>query len=114
MIKKKHLVISAILIIVLLDQFTKFLVREKFTLNESVPIIKGIFNLTFITNTGSAFGFFQGINYVFIVLYFIVIFAICHYLKEAGEKEKLEQLAFALVLGGALGNLIDRIAHGYV
>ena len=111
---KKTLVLSVFASVLFLDQLTKFLVLKNFSLNESVPIIKNIFHLTFITNTGSAFGLFKGINLVFIGITGLVIGIIIRQLRALKEKEKKMIFALAMLLGGASGNLIDRLIHGRV
>ena len=113
---KKYAVIIPIgLLIVILDQLTKYIIKHNFRLNESIPIIKNILHLTYITNTGSAFGLFKGLNWFFILFSIIVVIAIFYYLKKAVKNnEKLTQFAVGLLLGGTIGNLIDRIAYGAV
>jgi len=112
--KKNTLVFSTALLIVILDQFTKFLVKQNFQLNQSIPIIKNILHLTYITNTGSAFGLFKGLNWFFVFFSVIVIIAIFYYLKKIVKSRKLLQFAAGLLLGGTIGNLIDRVAYGAV
>src|SRR3989338_7637883 len=112
--KKNIIIFSAALIIVLLDQLAKFLIRQNFQLSQSTPIIKNILHFTYITNTGSAFGLFKGFNLIFILFSVIVIAVIFYYLKKIKENEKLLQFAVGLILCGTIGNLIDRIAYGAV
>ena len=112
--KKNIFILSIAFIIVILDQLSKFLVRKNFQLNESIPIIKNIFHLTYATNTGSAFSMFQGYNIFFIIFSIVVITAIFYYIKKIKGNEKLMQLALGLLLGGTIGNFIDRIAIGAV
>ena len=112
--KKNILIFSTALIIVLLDQLAKFLIRKNFQLNESLPIIKNIFHITYATNTGSAFSLFQGYNIFFIIFSVFVIVAIFYFIKKIKENEKLTQFAIGLLLGGTIGNLIDRIIYGKV
>src|SRR3989338_1808323 len=112
---KKYAVIIPIgLLIVILDQLTKYIIKHNFRLNESIPIIKNILHLTYITNTGSAFGLFKGLNWFFVLFSVIVIIAIFYYLKKIVKSKKLLQFAVGLLLGGTIGNLIDRIAYGAV
>lgn len=112
---KKHIFIfSTALIIAFLDQLTKFLVRKNFQLNESVPVIKNVFHLTYVTNTGAAFSIFQGFNLFFIIFLVIVVGVVIYYLKHIKENEKLMQFAVGLLLGGTIGNLIDRVSIGAV
>ena len=112
--KKNIIIFSAALIVIFLDQLTKFFIKQNFQLNESIPIIKNAFHLTYTTNTGSAFGLFKGFNLFFILFSVIVIFVIFYYLKQVKEKEKLMLFSLGLLLGGTIGNLIDRIAYGSV
>ena len=112
--KKNILIFSTALIIIFSDQLTKFLIRKNFQLNESIPIIKNIFHLTYVNNTGSAFSFFQGYNLFFIIFSIAVIAAIVYYIIKIKENEKLMQFAAGLLLGGTIGNLIDRIYIGSV
>ena len=102
------------LAVILIDQLTKMLVRLNLNRTESIPVIKNIFHITYITNTGSAFGIFKGLNIVFIIISIIVIFAIVYSIKNINEKSKIEFVLFALLLGGVIGNLIDRIFFGNV
>jgi signal peptidase II len=112
--KKNKIVFSAALLIIVLDQLAKFLIKSNFQLNQSIPVIKNVFHLTYITNTGSAFGLFKGINLFFVFFSIAVIIAIFYYLRQAKEKEKIVVFSIGLLLGGTIGNLIDRISYGAV
>lgn len=112
--KKSIIICSTALIVVLLDQLTKFLIRKNFQLNQSLPIVKNAFHLTYITNTGSAFGLFKNFNLFFILFSIAVIIAIFYYIKKINEKERKLQFAAGLLLGGTIGNLIDRLVHSSV
>ena len=112
--KKVLIVISTALLIVFFDQLTKFLITKNFKVNQSLDIINNIFHLTFVKNTGAGFGILKGYNILLILISFIVIGIIFYYIREIKEKEHLLQLLFAFILGGTIGNLIDRIRWGYV
>ena len=112
--KKNIVIFSTALFIVFLDQLTKFLIKQNFQLNQSIPIIKNILHLTYIINTGSAFGLFKGLNIFFILFSIIVIIVIFYYLKKIIENEKALLFAIGLLLGGTIGNLIDRVFYGVV
>ena len=114
MSKKNIIIFSIAFAVVILDQFTKFLVKKNFQLNQSMPIIKNIFHLTYVTNTGSAFGLFKGLNVFFVFFSIIVIIAIYCYIKRILGNEKILQFAIGLLLGGTIGNLIDRLVYGAV
>src|SRR3989344_4944906 len=113
--RKNIFVLSVALAAVVLDQLTKFLIRINFEICESVPIIKNILHFTYVTNTGSAFGLFKNLNWFFMLFSAIVIIAIFYYLRTGiNEKEKIMQFAVGLLLGGTLGNFIDRALIGAV
>ena len=112
--KKNNFIFSVALLIVFLDQLTKFLIKQNLQLSQSIPIISNVFHLTYITNTGSAFGLFKGLNVFFIVFLIIVIGFIIHFIKKIRENEKLLQFSIGLLLGGTIGNLLDRVLLGYV
>ena len=95
----KKLIIIA-LIIGLLDQTTKYTLKD---LNFKY--------FTFTTNTGAAFGIFQNYNFVFILISLIVIFSLLYYYQNYTKKYLI---AFGLILGGAIGNLVDRLIFGHV
>lgn len=97
--------------VVLLDQWTKLLVINKMELFETIPLIKGVFHLTYIPNTGAAFGMFQDGNLIFIVLSMAIITAILIYTYRAKIKGKLTLITLGMIIGGAFGNLIDRFVH---
>jgi signal peptidase II len=102
-----------------LDRWTKALVLNRFDLNESVPVIDGLFNITYVRNTGVAFGIFSSISSPaksFLLSLFTAFAAVVvvAYSIRSSVKNRLLQMALALILGGALGNLYDRLAYGYV
>lgn len=108
-----------VMAVVVLDQLTKLWVVRSFVLNESLEIVPGYFNLTYLTNKGAAFGFLAGQtgawrHYFFLVLGTValgVIGAIWWRLRHA---HVLYLIALPMIAGGALGNLIDRVRLGAV
>lgn len=105
--------------ILLMDQVTKYMVVQKLPLYKRVEVIQGFFNLTHVRNTGGAFGIFggekEGIGSIlFIVVSVIAVGAILILFTKVKEHEKNLALAFSLILGGAIGNLIDRFRYGEV
>lgn len=97
--------------ILILDQLTKLLIKNNFNLNESFVLIRNFLNITYITNTGSLFGILRGTNIYLIWFSLIVLGLIMFYWHEINKKDRL---FFALITGGILGNLVDRIAYGFV
>jgi len=97
------------------DQISKYIVRLKMNPHESLPVIKGIFHITYVQNTGAAFSILRGKTYFFIMVSIVIILAVIIFLRKVPPEKKLLRIAMALVLGGAAGNnLIDRLRFGYV
>ncbi|MEG0391762.1 MAG: signal peptidase II [Anaerovoracaceae bacterium] len=104
-----------ILAAIVLDQLVKHFVVTNMNLNESIAIIDGFFNLTYIRNTGAAFSIFEGQQLLLIAVPGIVMLAGLIYLGRHGKnRPKLLLFSIALIIGGGIGNLYDRIAAGYV
>jgi signal peptidase II len=106
-------------VILVLDRWTKALILDRFDLNESVPVIDGFFNITYVRNTGVAFGIFSSISspvksILLSVFTAFAAVAVITYSYRSPVRNRLLQVALALILGGALGNLYDRLAYGYV
>ena len=97
-----------------LDQLLKYLVVNNFELNQSQVLIPHILNLTYIRNEGDAFGMFAGMQWVFIALTVVMLGAIIFYMFKKRPDSKFFYFTVALIIGGGIGNLIDRIAYGYV
>jgi signal peptidase II len=100
--------------VLLLDQVVKKLVVSLMRLGDSVDLLGPVVRLTRTENTGAAFGLFRGRSVVFIVVSSLAAVAIVVFRREIAKLVRVEQFAFALVLGGALGNLADRLRHGAV
>jgi len=102
-------------LIFLLDQFSKFLVRNNLSSGQSIPIIPHILYLTLVYNRGAAFGIFKGQVVLFILTSLASIILI--YLHLSRNKQRvpfLRRFSLSLILSGALGNLTDRVVFGYV
>ena len=96
------------------DQATKYLITSTFVPGESLPLIPSVLHLTYIQNTGAAFGLFKGQQVLFIGLSILVIgWVVTELLRKPGLSD-LPMWGCALILGGAAGNLIDRSRLGYV
>ena len=102
------------LVVILVDQFSKFYIQSTMNLGMSIPIIPHVFHITYILNPGAAFGILENQRFFFISIgVFILLAAIFFFPKLQKEKLPLK-VGSALLLGGAVGNLIDRIQTGYV
>lgn len=103
----------------ILDRWTKLLIHSRFELNESVPVIDGFFNITYVRNTGVAFGIFSSISapaksVLLSVFTAVAAIVVVVYSIRSPIRNRLLQVALGFILGGALGNLYDRLAYGYV
>ena len=107
------------LVIVLLDQLTKLLVVWSMRLGRNIPIVPGFFDLTFVLNPGAAFSLFATLpewirNPFFILISVAAAVLIVAYRSRYVRENRLASVSLALILGGAIGNLIDRLRYGVV
>jgi signal peptidase II len=105
--------------IIIIDQITKAIIQQKFFLGESIPIIKGIFNFTYVRNPGAAWGMFgHSADIIRIPLFFIVpviaSFALLYAVWTTRNSKLIPCIAYSLIFAGAVGNLIDRFSMNYV
>ncbi|MBL7070681.1 MAG: signal peptidase II [Candidatus Omnitrophica bacterium] len=100
--------------LIALDQATKFLASSNLKLNETIPILKGVFHITLIHNSGAAFGMFKGMLPVFILLSILTIFIIVLNSRKLRSSSLYLKAGLLLILAGTTGNLIDRLRFGYV
>ena len=117
--KKVLLLGVTIGLILLLDQITKFYVDSSMRLHDSIPVIQGLFSITYVRNPGAAFGFLADASPLFRSIFFVAvtvlaIILVMHYIWKSRAEEPFMTFALALILSGAFGNLIDRIRFGEV
>jgi len=103
-----------VILITALDQIIKILIINNFPLGLPHPIIENIFNITYVKNTGIAFGMFKGNNLIMIILNIIIITIITVLLYSMDFDNIFFKLSAGFIIGGALGNLIDRINRGFI
>ena len=97
-----------------LDQWTKYLVLQKIDPHQPRRIVPGFFELVHITNTGAAFGSFKNNNAVFVAISCIALIFVVVLLLRRRLPDVWRDISLALLLAGILGNLTDRLLHGYV
>ena len=116
MSKKKTLIVLISIISggILLDLVTKLLVSGLMTLGQSVTVIPGVLDLTYIHNYGAAFGMLSEHRWVFMVISSIAIVGIGIYLFGFCKERMMLKVGLAMIVSGGLGNMIDRIFYGYV
>lgn len=111
--KKSLIVLISILLLIVFDQIVKYLIVRNFNIGEEKILIDNFLKFIYIRNTGAAFGIFSG-NIVFLIgISLLLIFYIIKEMKK-NINNNLSLLSFSLIIGGAVGNLIDRIFRGYV
>ena len=106
-------------LIVVADQATKALVRSKLPLYGSVNVIPGMLDITHATNSGAAFGILSGVEFPYkaglmVLIALVALAAVGLYAISLPAEQWIARLGLALILGGALGNLIDRALTGFV
>ncbi|PYZ99159.1 signal peptidase II [Alteribacter lacisalsi] len=102
------------LIIIILDQITKWVVVQRMEIGESIPVIENVFHFTSHRNAGAAFGILQGQMWLFYIATAIVLVFVTYYIQTQGKHNPLFGISLGLVLGGAIGNFIDRILFNEV
>ncbi len=107
-------VLLLILATTALDQFTKLLIMRNFELGQSIPVIPGFFNLTYVRNTGAAFGTFGGLNNALALISIVVLVLLAVYHRRMMGNTPVRELSLALLSAGILGNLFDRLRLNYV
>lgn len=117
-VSKESLILPIVAALVLLaDQITKRLVAARLAEGQSwevAPWLTPIFLVTHVTNTGGAFGLFPGLSDILVIVAVIVIAAIVIYYRHLPEGQVLIRIALGFQLGGAAGNLVDRLRQGFV
>ena len=108
------MIIWLTLVVILLDMVSKYIISRLLIVNESVMVIKNFFNITYVRNTGAAFSIFSGNTFLVMVISFMIIMGIILYISKNKPGNKIEKISYSLILGGAIGNFIDRIIYGYV
>ena len=101
--------------VIILDQFTKYLVRANMQPGDRIPVIGDWMSIYYVQNTGTAFSMFSGNQFVTVFLTSVlIIFCIVFIVKEAREGQRVIPALFTFVAAGGISNMIDRLALGYV
>ncbi|MEF9933694.1 MAG: signal peptidase II [Clostridium sp.] len=103
-----------IFILVLLDQGSKYLANVTLKGQSDIVLVKGLFSLTYLENRGAAFGMFQNNKFILVGLTSLVIIGLIIFLYKEKRLTKTLKISIILIIGGAIGNLIDRVFLGYV
>lgn len=116
----KYLILIALAgFIICLDQASKIYIHTQFQLGETLPVIQNFFNITYVRNTGAAFGFMRDANETLRTIFFLsvppIAALIIFFMVRSTPKEDMTTiLSLSGIFGGAIGNYIDRLWHGFV
>lgn len=103
-----------VLITILLDQVTKIAIIANLKPGESIPVMGNFFALTYVTNKGGAFGLFSGHPWFFVALAGLMVLAGIAFIPKIWKLPGILKFSLGLLVGGAIGNLIDRLRFGFV
>ena len=117
-LKWKHYLYACVgvILLVLVDQFTKLLAIRFLKEQESIVILKDVFELQYLENHGAAFGIFQNQRYFFVIMTLIVFAVVAYFYSVTPSSKRYLPLRLCMIFltAGAIGNFIDRLFHGYV
>lgn len=102
------------LLIIIFDQIFKFLVVSNISLTDSIEVIPKVMHFVYVKNTGAAFSILEGKTYLLSIVSVLVCAALVIYMIKTKPESKMLSLSISLILGGAVGNLIDRLTKGFV
>ena len=102
--------------LIAIDQLSKYFAYTLLKPINSITVIEGVFSLTYVENSGAAFGMFQGARWFFIVITVFIISGIVYYYRRLpkGKTYNMARITLLLIISGALGNFFDRVRSGYV
>lgn len=109
-----YIAVAIGIVLAIADQIIKFFVSTNLKEAGSVSVVDNLLSFTYVENNGVAFGSFAGNRWIFVVLTTALIAAILIYMFRKKPQDKLFYISVALIIGGGIGNLIDRVLFGYV
>lgn len=111
--KKRNIINCCIIIgLVFIDQLIKYFILKYLNGFNDIVVIKNFLSITFVKNTGGAFGLFSGSTYIIAFITMILIYFLIKFISE--EKNNVVTASYVLIVSGAIGNLIDRVYHNFV
>ncbi len=115
-LKLRHWIFLIIIasLVLAVDQISKNIIQHNMYLGQSIEIINPVFAITYSENSGASFGFLPQAGDIFLVLAFTIVIGLFIFFPRIPQSAVLTRIGIALVCGGALGNAIDRLAHGAV
>lgn len=112
--EKKVPILILIITTIVLDQIVKYYINLNMTVGQSIPIINDILHITYVLNPGAAFGILEHKRVFFILIVFVMLVISYYVYKKISKMNLFLKIGMALLIGGAIGNLIDRVKTGYV
>ena len=102
------------IIFFIVDQAIKYFISSKMILNQYTVVVKNLLNITYVHNTGAAFSLFDNARIFLIIIGILAVIVFTYYIIKTRTLNDFDMFTHSLLLGGILGNLFDRIIHGYV
>jgi signal peptidase II len=107
-------ILLVVLFVVFIDQLSKFYIQKHMVLGMSIPVVEDVFHITYVLNPGAAFGLFEHQTLFFLVVAVCLVISAIYFYPRIPKQYRLLRLGTGLLVGGAVGNVIDRIKTGYV
>ncbi len=101
-------------LILIVDQIVKIVISNKMILNQTYVVIKNFFSISLVHNTGAAFSILNDSTIILIIIGVFALIGLIFYIKKIESIDNIDIFAYSLLIGGIVGNLIDRIIYGYV
>lgn len=101
-------------LVIVVDQATKYWIQSRMAYGESAPVIREVFHITYILNPGAAFGILENKTWFFIAVALALLAGVAYLYPRMPANQPMVKLGAGLLVGGAIGNLIDRVRIGYV
>lgn len=101
-------------LIVILDQVTKYLVASGMSLGETIPVVSWLFDLHYVRNSGMAWSMFSGARWIFVALTVVILALVIYAIQKKWITGTVQLISVAAIIGGAIGNMIDRVLTGEV
>lgn len=108
------MMIILIIIFLTIDIVSKIIINNSMELFDSVTVIKNFFNITYVRNTGAAWSILSDSTWLIIIISLVIIGLIILYIYKNKPKSMWEKVGYSMILGGSIGNFLDRIVYGYV
>lgn len=110
--KRDSIYLAIVLILVTFDYIIKTKIKTIMQLGDSIDVIKNFFSITYVQNTGAAFGMFKNQKILFLIVGIVAILILVYSFSKTDNK--IAKIAISMVISGAIGNIIDRLLYGFV